>query len=85
MQDLLNALHLAAIGGSLQSVKYLVKRFGDRKFDLDSTGQNCLHNAVVQGHRKIVKYLIEDCAFDPALEDLVSLIASCMYNVSVSF
>ena len=71
MQDLLNALHLAAISGKLQSVKYLVKRFGDSKFDLDNLGQNCLHKAVIHGHCKMVRYLIEDCAFDPALEDLV--------------
>ena len=71
IQDLLNALHLAAISGNLSSVKYLLKRFGDSKFDLDNLGQNALHKAVVQGHRKIVQYLIEDCGFDPSLEDVV--------------
>lgn len=71
MQDLLNALQLAAISGKLSSVKYLVNRFGDSKFDLDNLGQNCLHKAVVHGHRKIVRYLIEECGFDPSLGDLV--------------
>ena len=81
MQDLLNALHLAAISGKLQSVKYLLKRFGDSKFDLDNLGQNCLHKAVIHGHRKMVRYLIEDCAFDPALEDLVSWISNCLCTI----
>ena len=46
VQDLLNALHLAAIGGHLEVVKYLMPKFGDSRFDLDNDAQSCLHKAV---------------------------------------
>ena len=84
MQDLLNALHLAAISGKLSSVKYLLKHFGDSKFDLDNLGQNCLHKAAVHGHRKMVRHLIEEHGFDPSLEDLVSCVLLLHITASLS-
>ena len=68
---MLNALHLAAVGGHLEVVKYLMPKFGDSKFDLDNHAQSCLHNAVWNGHPKVVQYLIEEGGFDPSLRDKV--------------
>ena len=67
----MNALHLAAIGGHLEIVKYLMPKFGDSRFDLDNRAQNCLHKAVKEGHLKVVRYLIEEGGFDPSLRDEV--------------
>ena len=70
-QDLMNALHLAAIGGHLEIVKYLMPKFGHSRFDMDNLAQNCLHKAVKEGHPKVVRYLIEEGGFDPSLRDRV--------------
>ena len=67
----MNALHLAAIGGHLEIVKYLMPKFGDSKFDMDNLAQNCLHKAVREGHPKVVRYLVEEGGFDPSLRDRV--------------
>ena len=67
----MNALHLAAIGGHLEIVKYLMPKFGESKFDLDNLAQSCLHKAVREGHPKVVRYLIEEGGFDPGLRDKV--------------
>ena len=67
----MNALHLAAHGGHLEVVKYLMPKFGESKFDMDSLAQNCLHKAVWEGHPKVVQYLIEEEGFDPSLRDKV--------------
>ena len=75
-QDGSNALHLAAGGGHGEIVKYLVPKFGDRKFDLDNAGNTCLHHAAREGHLAVVKYLIEECGFDPNLGNEVSC---CVY------
>lgn len=74
VQELLNALHFAAIGGHLEVVKYLVPKFGNNKFDLDSHAQTCLHKAVMKGHPKVVRYLIEQEGYDPSLRDKVRIL-----------
>ena len=83
----MNALHLAACGGHLEIVKYLMPKFGDSKFDLNNLAQNCLHNAVNEGHLKVVRYLIEEGGFDPSLRDKVKDIlhmhAVCLHDVSM--
>ena len=71
----MNALHLAAIGGHLEIVKYLMPKFGDSRFDLDNLAQSCLHKAVTEGHPKVVRYLIEEGGLDPNLRDNVRPLA----------
>ena len=75
-QDKLNALHLAACGGHVEIVKYLIPKFGDRRFDLTNAGYTCLHLAAQEGHLAVVKYLIEECGFKPNLRNKVSC---CVY------
>ena len=71
-QDKSNALHLAACGGHVEIVKYLIPKFGDRKFDRDNDGNTCLHLAAQEGHLAVVKYLVEECGFNPNLDNEVS-------------
>ena len=52
-------------------VKYLIHKFGDRKFELDDKGYSCLHRAALEEHMKVLNYLIEECGFDPSLGDQV--------------
>ena len=75
-QDMLNVLHLVACGGHVEIVKYLIPKFGDRRFDLDSDGNTCLHYAAQEGHLAVVKYLIGECGFNPNLGNKVNC---CMY------
>ena len=71
-----NALHLAACDGHVEIVKYLIPKFGDRKFDLTNAGNTCLHWATQEGHLAVVKYLIEECGFNPKLTNKVNC---CVY------
>ena len=77
-QDKLNTLHLAACGGHVEIVKYLIPKFaiGDRRFDLTIAGNTCLHYAAREGHLAVVKYLTEECGFNPNLGNKVSC---CVY------
>ena len=70
-QNGLNALHLAAFGGHVEIVKYLIPKFGYRKFDLDKHGDTCLHYAAWKAHLSVVKYLVEECGFDSNLGNQV--------------
>ena len=54
-----NALHFAANFGSLESVKYLLPKFGPKKFDVDSHGHSCLTLAIEEEHHDVVDWLLE--------------------------
>ena len=60
----------------MEIVKYLIPKFGDRKFDLDNDGNTCLHHAAREGHLAVVKYLVEEYGFDLNLGNKVSC---CVY------
>ena len=62
----------------MEIVKYLIPKFGDRRFDLDNDGDTCLHCAALEGHLAVVKYLIEECRFDPNLENKVIFLCICV-------
>ena len=57
-------------------MKYLLPKFGDRKFDFDKRAHTCLHKAAREGYPKILRLLIEEHGFDPSLRDLVQLLAA---------
>ena len=56
----------------MEIVKCLIPKFGDRMFDLDNFGNTCLYWAVQEGHPAVVKYLVEECGFNPNLRNIVS-------------
>ena len=78
VQDKWNALHLAAFGGHVNIVKYLIPKFGDGSFFLDNDGNTCLHWAAWEGHLAVVKYLIEECRFNPNLANEVDVVCVCI-------
>ena len=80
-QDSVTALHLAAYGGSLECVEYLMTLFRDRKFEMDENGRTCLHYAVWGGSLKVMRYLVDWCRLDLGLRTAVS----CAYLVLYMF
>ena len=60
----------------MEIVKYLIPKFGVRKFDLTNAGNTCLHCAAWEGHLAVVKYLVEECGFNPNCTNVVSC---CVY------
>ena len=45
--------------GHLELVKYLLPKFGSRKFDVDNNGDTCLTLAIQQQKQDVVDYLLE--------------------------
>ena len=64
----------------MEIMKYLIPKFGDRRFDLDNAGDTCLC-AAQGGHLAVVKYLIEECGFNPNLGNKASCCVVCVYSV----
>ena len=64
------ALHLAAQGGHLNMVKFLVPQFGDRIYEANFLGKTCRDLAEAGGHRHVVEYLDSDF---PTLKAKVSV------------
>ena len=64
------ALHLAAQGGHLNMVKFLVPWFGDRIYETNFLGKTCRDLAEAGGHRHVVEYLDSDF---PTLKAKVSV------------
>ena len=64
------ALHLAARGGHLNMVKFLIPRFGDRIYEKNFFRQTCRDLAEAEGHQHVVEYLDSDI---PTLKAKVSV------------
>ena len=71
-QDSVTALHLAAYGGSIKCVEYLLPLFGDTKFAVDEIGWTCLHFALGGGSVPVTRYLVDQCGFDLGLRTATS-------------
>ena len=66
------ALHLAAYGGSIECLEYLLPLFGDCAFTVDESDGTCLHFALWGGSVPVVRYLVDQCGFDLGLRTAVS-------------
>ena len=53
------ALHLAAMGGHLEVVKYFLEKGGAEVNVKDNCGSTALHLAAWNGHLEVLKYLLE--------------------------
>ena len=69
------ALHLAARGGHLDMVKFLVPQFGVRVYEKNFFRQTCRDIAEQKGHQHVVEYLDSDF---PTLKAKVSTTFQCI-------
>ena len=64
-------MHLAAEGGSLDVIKYLLPMFGARVHERDTFSCTMLHWAAQKGHCQVARYLIAEVKLDPLDRDKV--------------
>ena len=64
-------MHMAAVGGQLEVIKFLSPMFGARVHEKDSGGYSMLHWAAQEGHCEVARYLIEELKMDPQDRDEV--------------
>ena len=58
-------MHLAAEGGSLDVIKYLLPMFGARVHEKTKACSTMLHLAANSGHYQVARYLIAELKLDP--------------------
>ena len=64
-----NGENTKKMDGNSKIVKYLNNKFPELKNSVDVDGMNGLHYASGSGNLKLVKFLIDELKFDPAVED----------------
>ena len=64
-------MHLAAAGGSLDVIKYLLPMFGARVHEKTNDSYTVLHWAAQMGHCQVARYLITELNLDPQDRDKV--------------
>ena len=63
-------MHVAAQGGHIQVIKFLLPLFGERVHDKVSAS-TMLHFAAEKGHCQVARYLIDEVHMDPQDRDKV--------------
>ena len=71
MQDGKNALHLAAQGSCVSTIRYLANKMESLLHSTDHKGNTVLHWAAQEGHGNVVKILLEEYNFDPITPEKV--------------
>ena len=66
-----NAMHMAAVGGHIEVIKFLLPYFGARIDDKDDCAFTMLHWAAYVGHSQVARYLIAEFQMDPQDRDKV--------------
>ena len=64
-------MHLAAEGGHIEVIKFLLPLFGERVHEKSKTSCTMLHWAAQRGHCQVARYLIEEVHLDPQDRDEV--------------
>ena len=64
-------MHLAAQGGSLNVIKFLLPMFGARVHEKGRNSYTMLHWAAQMGHCQVARYLIQELQMDPQDRDKV--------------
>ena len=76
MQNGKNALHLAAQGGHVSTIRYLVPRIETLLHSTDAKGYTVLHWAAEKGHTEVVRVIVDDYKLDPTAHDKVCLMCA---------
>ena len=64
-------MHLAAEGGHIEVIKFLLPLFGERVHEKDNHSYTMLHLTAEKGHCKVARYLIDEVHMDPQDRDKV--------------
>ena len=64
-------MHLAAAGGHIEVIKFLLPLFGERVHEKTNESYTMLHLAANWGHGQVARYLIEEVHMDPQDRDKV--------------
>ena len=64
-------MHMAAQGGHIEVIKYLLPYFGARVHDKDDCASTMLHWAAQKGHSQVARYLIKELHMSPKDKDKV--------------
>ena len=64
-------MHVAAQGGHIEVIKFLLPLFGERVHEKDNHSFTMLHWAAQGGHCQVARYLIEELHLDPQDRDKV--------------
>ena len=64
-------MHMAAVGGHLEVIKYLAPRFGNRVQEEDDDSLTALLLVAEMGHFEVARWLIDDLKMDPQDKDKV--------------
>ena len=71
MQDGMNALHLAAMGGHVKTLQYLAPKMASLLHSTDHQGFTMLHWAAERGQAEVARVLLEEYKLDPTTHDKV--------------
>ena len=66
-----NAIHLAALGGHINAIRYLASKRSPLLHSTDNNEYTALHWAALNGHVEIVHCLINEFKLDPTARDKV--------------
>ena len=64
-------MHMAARGGHLEVIKFLVPYYGNRVHEKTEASSSPLHFAAQWGHSEVACYLIDEVKMDPLDRDKV--------------
>ena len=64
-------MHLAAKGGHIEVIKFLLPLFGERVHEKTNDSSTMLHLAALKGHCQVARYLLEEVQMDPQDRDKV--------------
>ena len=64
-------MHLAAEGGHIEVIKFLLPLFGERVHEKTNGSYTMLHWAAQKGRCKVARYLIEELQMEPQDRDKV--------------
>ena len=64
-------MHLAAEGGHIEVIKFLLPLFGERVHEKTNNSCTMLHLTAEKGHSQVARYLIEVLHMDPHDRDKV--------------
>ena len=71
VQDGRNAMHVAAAGGHIEVIKFLLPYFGARILKKTKNSYTMLHCVAQEGHSQVARYLIDEVQMDPQDRDKV--------------